>query len=93
VKDGCATACEATKAQEKGDGKPPSVRLVVVSDNPNDPPETWLDRRAGEALAGLEANIGANKYDGAKLAEVAYRHARAMLAEKRRIEAEGKEEK
>jgi hypothetical protein len=92
VRDDYATATGAARAETKGAGKPPRVRLVIANDDPNDPPETWLDRMARATLAGLEANIGANQWDQAKRVRYAYDEATAMLAEKRRRENKEVEE-
>lgn len=86
-------------------GPPPRGRLVFVTvGDPNDPPETWLDRMAGRALQGMLAYPGEfvgldgntttreTVVNQAEYAVMAYNVAAAMLAEKRRRETKEVEE-
>lgn len=88
-------------------GGPPGGMTVGYprrAPDPNDPPETWLDRMAGRALAGMLAYPGEfvgldgktttreTVVNQAEYAVMAYNVASAMLAEKRRRETKEVEE-
>lgn len=73
-------------------------RMTRLAINPSNPPETWLDKMAGRALAGMlgdQRNLiqaSGLVHTTDTFAKQAYDFAQAMLAEKRRIESEGTKE-
>lgn len=98
---GCRHNLQEPWASGGSNGWPPGGDVTVGyprrAPDPNDPPETWLDRMAGEVLGGMYASgdlrltpVKPDDLEGR--ARHAYMQAAAMLAEKRRREKKEVEE-
>ena len=71
--------------------------MMVMDPDPNDPPETWLDRTARAAMAIIAPAMDQGYWTpgddpNRDISEASYQLAAAMLAEKRRRKKKEEEE-